>query len=110
MQKASEIVLAGLVLSAKEAQDLGFGKVAASLDSLLDEALALAKDVADMSPDAVIVSRASLREAWETASVERAAQITHDRYARALLEGENLRNGLIAFVTKTKPEWVPSKL
>ncbi|KHN98359.1 Crotonase, core [Metarhizium album ARSEF 1941] len=110
MQMASEIVLAGRVLSANEAKDLGFCRVAASADTLVDEAVALAKDVASMSPDAVIVSRAGLRETWETASVERAAQLVQDRYATRLLGGENLRLGLMAFVTKTKPEFVPSKL
>lgn len=110
MQKASEIVLAGRVLSAKEAMDLGFARVSASPDSLLEEAVDLAKQVADMSPDAIIVSRAGLRETWETASVERSAQLVQDRYAKGLLGGENLRIGLMAFVTKQKPEWVPSKL
>lgn len=110
MQKASEIVLAGRVLSAKEAMDLGFCRVAASPDALIGEAVGLATDVASMSPDAIIVSRAGLRETWETASVERAAQLVQDRYAKGLLEGDNLRIGLMAFVTKTKPEFVPSKL
>ncbi|KYK57000.1 hypothetical protein DCS_04007 [Drechmeria coniospora] len=110
MQTASEIVLAGRVLSAREAMDLGFARVSATADSLLDEAVALAKDVADMSPDAVIVSRAGLREAWETASVEQSVQLVQDRYAKRLLSGENLRIGLVAFLTKEKPEWVPSKL
>lgn len=110
MQLASEIILAGRVLSAAEAKDLGFCRVAASPDDVVAEAVGLAKEVAAMSPDAIIVSRAGLREAWETASVERAAQLVQDRYAKGLLEGENLRIGLMAFVTKSKPEFVPSKL
>ncbi|OAA34320.1 Crotonase, core [Metarhizium rileyi] len=110
MQMASEIVLAGRVLSAKEAKDLGFCRVSASPDAVVQEAVEIARDVAAMSPDAVIVSRAGLREAWETASVERAAQLVQDRYGKGLLEGENLRIGLMAFITKTKPEFVPSKL
>ncbi|KAG8405936.1 hypothetical protein J3459_019455 [Metarhizium acridum] len=110
MQMASEIVLAGRVLSANEARDLGFCRVAASPEAVVGDAVELAKDVAAMSPDAIIVSRAGLRETWETASVERAAQLVQDRYAKGLLEGENLRLGLMAFVTKTKPEFVPSKL
>ncbi|KAJ6447027.1 carnitinyl-CoA dehydratase [Purpureocillium lavendulum] len=110
MQKASEIVLAGRTLSAEEARDLGFCRVSTSPESLLEEAVTLAKEVADMSPDAVVVSRAGLRETWETASVDRSAQLVSDRYAKGILEGENLRIGLTAFVTKSKPEWVPSKL
>ena len=64
----------------------------------------------DMSPDAVIVTRAGLREAWETASVERASQITSARYDKALFEGDNIKIGLAAFAGKKKPEWLPSKI
>ena len=110
MQKASEIVLADHIVTAKEAEHHGFARVASSPDSLIEESVELAKKVASLSPDAVIVSRHGLRETWETASVERAAQITRDRYARGLLEGENLKIGLLAFLTKGSPEWVPSKL
>ncbi|KAG6153618.1 hypothetical protein E4U35_003415 [Claviceps purpurea] len=110
MQMASEIVLAGKVLSATEAQHHGFCRVSASPETMIQDALHLANRVASMSPDAIIVSRAGLREAWETASVERAAQLVQDRYAKGLLEGDNLRIGLRAFVAKTTPEFVPSKL
>lgn len=110
MQTASEIVLAGRTLTADDGMRLGFCRVAASADSLVTEAVDLARGIADMSPDAVIVSRAGLRETWETASVDRSAQLVQDRYGKGLLEGDNLRIGLMAFATKSKPEWVPSKL
>ncbi|PHH78221.1 hypothetical protein CDD80_7175 [Ophiocordyceps camponoti-rufipedis] len=110
MQLASEIVLTGRVLSAMDAMSLGFARVSRTPDSLLAEAIELAKEVASMSPDAVIVARAGLRQTWETASVERATQLTENRYDRALMKGENLRIGLKAFVNKQKPEWVPAKL
>lgn len=66
--------------------------------------------VSSFSPDAVILSRSGLREAWETGSVERAAQLTDEKYASALLEGENIKIGLKAFVDKKRPEWLPPKL
>lgn len=110
MQKASEIAMAGHVLTAQEAAHHGFARVAKSPDTLLDEAVALAEAVADNSPDAIIVTRHGLREAWETASVERVAQLNQERYGKALMQGDNLRIGLMAFVMKEKPEWVPSKL
>lgn len=110
MQLASEIVLAARTLTAQEAQQHGFCRVAASQDSVVPEAIALAEQVADMSPDAIIMSRAGLREAWETASVERAAQITDERYMKQLLEGDNVKLGIMAFISKEKPQWVPSKM
>jgi len=110
MQLASEIALAGRVLTAAELQRLGFLRVASSPEALLDEALDLAAEIGQMSPDAVIVTRAGLREAWETASVEKAAQNTDKEWGRRLFEGENLRIGLEAFARKQKPIWQPSKL
>ncbi|KAG5929951.1 hypothetical protein E4U42_003686 [Claviceps africana] len=110
MQTASEIALAGKVLSANEAQRHGFCRVSASPEAMTQDAISLAVNVASMSPDAIVVSRAGLRETWETASVERAAQLVQERYAKGLLEGDNLRIGLMAFAAKTNPEFVPSNL
>ena len=55
-------------------------------------------------------SKSSLREAWETASVERATQRTSDRYDLLLRDAPNMKIGLDAFAAKKKPQWVPSKI
>lgn len=110
MQLAGDIALTGRVLSAEELKQYGFLRVSLSPESLLDEALRVAADIASHSPDGIIVTRAGLRQAWETASVERSAQLTDERYSRALMEGENMQIGINAFATKQKPTWVPSKL
>lgn len=103
--------MTGRRLSAKEALDYHLlNKISATPASVVDEAVELAKKVAGLSPDAIIVTKAGLREAWETGSVERAAQITSDRYDVQLFEGENMKIGLDAFAAKKKPQWVPSKL
>ena len=111
MPLASEIAMAGRQLSAKEAVTFGgANRVSKSNESVVDEAVEVAKAIADLSPDAIIVTRHGLRESWETASVERASQNTENRFGQALREGENIRRGLYAFATKQKPDWVPSKL
>lgn len=111
MQLASEIALTGRTLSVTEAKSLQLVNViAASQAETVPEAIRLAEKVASLSPDAVIVSRAGLREAWETASVERAYQLVEERFGKKLWGGENMRRGLEAFVEKRKPVWVPSKL
>ncbi|OAA60271.1 Crotonase, core [Niveomyces insectorum RCEF 264] len=110
MQMAGEIALTGRVLSADELSRLGFLRVASSPASLIDEALKMANAVAAQSPDGIIVTRAGLRQAWETGSVERSAQITDERYNRALMEGENMRIGIAAFEKKQNPVWVASNL
>ncbi|UPK89751.1 hypothetical protein LCI18_000686 [Fusarium solani-melongenae] len=110
MQLAGEIALTGRSFPAQELQQYGFLRVSSSPESLLDEAVQLAVEVASQSPDAVLITRSALREAWETASVERSAQLSEERWLEPLFRGENLRIGLEAFRRKEKPKWVQSKL
>jgi enoyl-CoA hydratase/carnithine racemase len=108
---ASEIALTGKRLNAEEALRHGVAnKISKTHESVVEEAIEMAKLIGELSPDSVIVTRSGLREALETASVERASQITADRYGQALMTGENIRIGLTAFAQKQKPQWVPSKL
>lgn len=111
LQIASEIALTGRKLSAEEAKSFNLiNRVSKTPESLIEEAIDFAKQIASISPDAILVTRQGLREAWETASVERATQITADRWTEKLMGSENTRIGLAAFAGKKQPKWVPSKL
>jgi enoyl-CoA hydratase/carnithine racemase len=111
MQIAAEIAMANRKLSAQEAHGLNLvNKISRSPESLMEEAIELATVVAKQSPDALIVTRHGLRESWETASVERAVQLTSDVYSEALLATENRAIGLRAFRDKKTPQWVNPKL
>ena len=111
MHLASQVVLAGRRLNANEAERHGLVNcVAQSQTSTVPEAVALASKVASLSPDAVIVSRAGLRQSWETASVERASQLTAEAWSDKLAKGENMKIGLEAFARKQTPCWVPASL
>ncbi len=110
---ASEIAMTGRRLSAKEALELRLvNKISKSQETTVEEAIEMAGRVVRYSPDAVLVTRAGLREAWEEGSVERGIQRVGERFERALFEGENVRIGLEAFGGKVKevPRWVPSKI
>jgi enoyl-CoA hydratase/carnithine racemase len=108
---ASEIAMAGRTLTAPEALKYNIiNRVSATHESCVTEAVALAASIGELSPDAVIVTRSGLREALEVGSVERASQLTAEKFARKLAEGENMVIGLTAFAQKKKPNWVPSKL
>jgi len=108
---ASEIAMAGRTLSAEEALKYNIiNKISKSHDTVVDEAVELAKQIGELSPDAIIVTRSGLRQALETGSVERASQLTQEKYGRALAEADNMRIGLEAFAKKQKPNWVASKL
>jgi enoyl-CoA hydratase/carnithine racemase len=111
LQIASEIALTGRKLSAEEAKSFNLiNRISKTPGSLIEEAISLAKQIASISPDAILVTRQGLREAWETASVERATQITAERWTEKLMGSENTRIGLAAFAAKKQPKWVPSKL
>lgn len=111
LQIASEIAMTGRRLSAEEALRFNLvNKVSKTQDSVVPEAVEMAKLVAGLSPDAIICTRSGLREAWETGSVERAVALTEQRYSDALKNGENLRIGLDAFAQKKQPKWVAAKL
>lgn len=111
LQIASEIAMTGSRLIAKEALDFHLiNKISKSPETVVAEAVELAKKITALRPDAIVVTRAGLREAWEGGSVERGVQKVSDRYDKALFEGENIKIGLEAFKGKRKPEWVASKI
>lgn len=108
---ATEIAITGRTLTAAEAlQYQLINKISVSRETVVNEAIELARKIGDLSPDAVIVTRLALREAWERGSVERAYQVVDERLGAVLKGGVNAREGLAAFAEKRKPRWVPSKL
>ena len=109
MQLASDMALTGRTVSPGEIKHHGFLRISSTPESLLDEALGVAKHIAAQSPDAILVTRSALRQAW-AADVDQSARITSQLYEKALMEGENARIGLKAFSEKRGPKWVASKL
>lgn len=108
---ASEMALTGQPITAQRAKELNIvNRISPSQDTVVDEAIKLANSIANISPDAAIVTRAALKDAWEHGSVERATQLTIERYNDALQRGPNALEGLKAFAEKRKPNWQPSKL
>jgi enoyl-CoA hydratase/carnithine racemase len=108
---ASEMALTGVPISAQRAKELNIiNRIAPSQDTVVEEALKLANEIANISPDAAIVTRAGLKEALENGRVERATQLILERYNEPLTSGENALEGLKAFAEKRKPNWKPSKL
>lgn len=111
MQFTSEITLTGRRIPVAEAKEMKLvNKITASRESLLEDAVAMAIAICQASPDSVVVSRAAIREAWETGSVIRAGQLTAERYQSQLMTSDNVKIGLKAFSQKRKPQWVSSKL
>lgn len=93
LQRASELALTGRTVTAKEGHEWGFVNKVVPRDQVVSEAVRYAEMIAANSPDGIICTRAGLREGWETASVERAVEITLEREFAELEKGENILEG-----------------
>lgn len=110
LQRASEFALTGRNVEAREALRWGLVNRVVPRGEVVSEAVRLATMIAANSPDAIICTRAGLRQGWETAAVERAVDITLEREFAELQKGENILEGLRAFTEKRAPRWKGSRL
>jgi enoyl-CoA hydratase/carnithine racemase len=104
-----DLILTGRRLSVEEALSWGLVKEIVTQEQLLARALAYAVEIAEKSPDSVIISRLGAREVWET-GVSRATMRGQELYAEAMLRSQNSTEGLTAYQEKRKPRWLPSYL
>lgn len=109
LQFASELALTGRQIGVEEAIQHGLINRISKSPSALPEALGFARAIATKSPDAILVSRSGIREGLET-GIEQATEITNQRYRQKLVDGENFKIGVLAFMEKKIPRWVPSRL
>ena len=119
-QRAMEMVLTGRSLSAAEAERWGLVNEVVAVgekakdeeisEKVLQRALAVAEEIAGNSPDSVLVSREGIKLGWEGIGADEATGMLNDTWVKRLYEGENIKEGLRAFVEKRKPTWVDSKL
>lgn len=110
LQRASEFVLLGEPIDAATAREWGLVNRVVGREKVVDEAVRIAGLIAENSPDAIICTRAGLRQGWETADVEGAVEVTLQREFAELQKGENILEGLKAFSEKRKPVWKGSRL
>lgn len=110
--RAMEMALTGRQVSAKEALEWGLiNKVVGDADGeVVDAAVEYAKLIAGNSPDAVIVSREGIKLGWEGIGAEDATKYALEHWQPKLQAGDNMAEGVRAFVEKRKPRWKPSKL
>lgn len=111
-QRAMEMALTGRNVSAEEARQWGLLNAVTGdgEGQVVEEAVELAKIVAGNSPDGVFVSKAGIEEGWKDGGVEEGTErLVHGLY-QSLQAGENMKEGITAFVEKRRPKWVDSKL
>lgn len=117
--RAMELALTGRTVAAAEMKEWGMVNAVtddapADADILarpvVKKALDYAEQISSNSPDSVIVSRAGIITGWEDGSAEHGSTSIVEVWQRRLNEGENIHEGVRAFVEKRSPRWVGSKL
>ena len=104
--------MAGLGRTDYNGEDMRlWGLVNKVCEDVVDEAVRWAEDVCRNSPDSVLVTKRGLEIGWEGGGVEEGSQRLEEGIEwRGLQRGDNIREGLRAFVEKREPRWVDSKL
>lgn len=115
--RAMEMALTGRNVGAEEALRWGLCNAVAEKDgrtgvggSVVELAVRYAEIIATHSPDSVVVSKEGIELGWDGISVEEATDRLSNGIWKGLEEGDNVKEGLRAFVEKRPPIWVPSKL
>ncbi|KAL1632906.1 hypothetical protein SLS56_003191 [Neofusicoccum ribis] len=111
-QRAMEMALTGRTVPAGEAREWGLVNtvVGEGEGEVVREAVRLAEMVVENSPDAVIVTREGVKMGWDGVGAEDATRIWGESWYPRLLAGDNLKEGVLAFVEKRKPNWKAPKL
>lgn len=77
---------------------------------VVEKAVEVAETICGNSPDGVVVSKYGIETGWEGMGVEEATEKVLREGWAGMEGGENMREGLKAFVERRKPRWRDSKL
>jgi enoyl-CoA hydratase len=100
---ATEMVLLGRELSGGEAEAHGLANRAVPAERVLPVALDLARKLAAQAPHAIRVAKRAIAQAFEQSL--HASLLDERRAFTALLQTDDAREGVQAFLTKRKPTW-----
>lgn len=109
-QRAMEMVVTGRGVNAREGREWGFVNEVVDDGVVVKRAVEVAETICGNSPDGVLVSKSGVEMGWAGLGVEEATEkVLREGWAR-MEGGENMKEGLKAFVEKRKPRWRDSKL
>jgi enoyl-CoA hydratase len=101
--KAMDMILTGRTMDAAEAERSGLVSRVVPADKLLDEALAVAKRITEMSRPSVMIAKEAVNRAYETSLAEGVR--FERRVFHSLFATEDQKEGMAAFVEKRKPKF-----
>ena len=100
---AMEMILNNRTLTAQEAYQFGLVNRVVPLETVLDEALKLAEEIASRAPLAVRAAKKMINQVYEESLSDGLAEEKREFYA--LFSSEDQKEGMQAFIDKRKPEW-----
>ncbi len=100
---AMEMILNNRTISAAEAESFGLVNKVLPVERYLDEALALASEIAARAPLAVRLAKEAINQAFETPLRDGLADERRAFYL--LFASQDQKEGMAAFVEKRKPAW-----
>lgn len=101
--RAMEMILTGRMYTAREMFEAGLITRIADDEVYLEEAIALAKEIAQMPPIAVQIAKDAIMKSFDT-TIE--GGLEYERKAFYLLfASDDMKEGMNAFVEKRKPKW-----
>jgi len=101
--KAMDLILTGRTMNAPEAERAGLVSRTVPADKLLDEALAVAAQIAEFSLPSVMMAKEAVNRAYEAPLAE--GILFERRLFHALFATEDQKEGMTAFVEKRKPNF-----
>lgn len=101
--RAMELILTGKFMNAREAEARGLVSRVVAVESYLDEAKAVAREIASKSPVAVRFAKEAVNKVYEMPLTEGLSY--ESRLFYMLFSTEDQKEGMSAFLEKRKPEW-----
>lgn len=98
--KAKELIFTGKIISAEDAERIGLINTVVPHETLMQEAILLARLIAKKAPIAVHLSKRAINEGWDL-SIEEGIELEVDLFAQCF-ETEDQKRGMEAFLKKEK--------
>ena len=101
--KAMDLILTGRMMDAQEAERSGLVSRVVASDKVLEEALALAAQIAEFSLPSLMMAKEAVNRAYEAPLAE--GMLFERRLFHALFGTEDQKEGMAAFIEKRKPKF-----
>lgn len=102
--KAMELILTGSIITAEIAASIGLINHVVPQESIMEEAMVMAKKIAENAPLAVSYSKKAIQKGLEITDVDQAILVEAEYFGKCFATSDQ-KEGMTAFLEKRKPEF-----